>query len=140
MKPRERVIRAIEHEDPDRVPLDISIRVDVMRKLRSYLGLKDEEAVLRRLGIDFRSVGIDPPTGYKPKSEIPNEDAGGWTKETYMLYDEWGIKMKATIDGKQSRIVYHPLQHVSLDEYEFPNLDAPGRFNRAEKQLSLIHI
>jgi uroporphyrinogen decarboxylase len=135
VKPRERVIRAIEREDPDRVPLNINIRVDVMRKLCRYLGLKDKEALLKRLGVDFRSVRINPPSGYEPRSKIPNEDAGGWEKEIYMLYDEWGIRWEATSDGKHSRITYHPLQYVNLEEYEFPSLDVPGRFDRAEREI-----
>jgi len=143
MKPRERVIKAIEHEEPDRVPLNISIRTDVIKKLYAYFGFDEAklsqddkmEALLKRFGIDFRSVSIDPPTGYKPKFEVPDEDVGGWEREIYLLYEEWKIKMKPTVDGKQARIVYHPLQHIDLDDYQFPDIEAPGRFDRAEKRI-----
>jgi uroporphyrinogen decarboxylase len=143
MKPKERAIRAIEHEEPDRVPLNIEIRTDVMKKLYTYFELNDanysqdekEEALLKRLGIDFRSVSINPPIGYKPKLKVPDEDVGGWKRERYVLYEEWRIKMKASIDGKQSRIVYHPLQHIDLNDYEFPDIDAIGRFDEAERKV-----
>ncbi|MEM2111610.1 MAG: uroporphyrinogen decarboxylase family protein, partial [Candidatus Bathyarchaeia archaeon] len=53
-----------------------------------------------------------------------------------VVEDEWGIKRKLGATGKYWHFVYHPLQDLdSVDEYEFPDIDAPGRFETAKKQL-----
>jgi uroporphyrinogen decarboxylase len=50
------------------------------------------------------------------------------------LEDEWGIQRQLNATRTQSRIVKHPLREVdSLDEYTFPDPEAPGRFDTAEK-------
>ncbi len=52
--PRERVMRAIDHREPDRVPIDISAVDDVMDALIDYLGIKteDEEEAKVFMGAD----------------------------------------------------------------------------------------
>ena len=93
MTKRERVIKAINHETPDRTPLDLGatgqtgISASALYKLRKALGLKEkpikisemfqmlgrvDEDVLERLGVDV--IGLNSPynmfgvkhTGYKP--------------------------------------------------------------------------
>jgi uroporphyrinogen decarboxylase len=72
MKPRERLMRALRHEEPDRVPIDIgtavtSIHREAYMRLKEYRGLDQapprildpvqqvvelEEPVLRRFKVD----------------------------------------------------------------------------------------
>ncbi len=46
---RERVLRAINHEEPDKIPIDfgatyaISIHIDAHRDLIAHLGIKDND-------------------------------------------------------------------------------------------------
>jgi uroporphyrinogen decarboxylase len=66
MAPRERVLRAFAHEEPDRVPRWCGASPGFLAKARRELGLADDEAVLARFGDDFRRVharyvGPDPP-------------------------------------------------------------------------------
>ena len=61
MKPRERVIKALEHEQPDRVPFDFMVRPEVYERLRRHFDFDENEPVLKNLGIDVRSVMMYPP-------------------------------------------------------------------------------
>lgn len=53
---RRRVEKALAFEKADRVPIDYAANPAIHRRLMEALGLSDEEALLRHLGVDFRSV------------------------------------------------------------------------------------
>ncbi|GEM_PF-3473124 len=55
LSPRERVLKAINHEEPDRVPIDISAVDEVMDALIDYYGIKvDDEEIKIYMGADGR--------------------------------------------------------------------------------------
>ena len=56
MTSRERVLTAFAHQVPDRTPLDFAGEPEVCTRLIDHLGLADREALLRRLGVDFRHL------------------------------------------------------------------------------------
>ena len=58
MSCRRRVLDAARHRETDRVPLDYWSREDVTARLCAHLGVRDEEALYRRLGIDLRGIPI----------------------------------------------------------------------------------
>ena len=124
MSPRERVLRALEHEEPDRVPLDETIDWGHLHPwvyAANHLGAKTYEDLRRKLGIDLRRIGwsiqeeVKMPQSYKPGS---------------VFEDEWGVKYEITADGIHSRIIYHPLQHIPLSEFKFPSFERV--FDKAE--------
>ena len=53
---KERVLTAVAHKEPDRVPLDFYATPEVWKNLKAYFGVRDDEAVLRNLQVDFRGV------------------------------------------------------------------------------------
>ena len=62
--PRERVLCALAHEEPDRLPLDFWAVPEVRARLLRHFRARNEEEVLRRLGIDLRAVApayVGPP-------------------------------------------------------------------------------
>jgi len=64
MTPRERVLAAVRHEEPDRVPLFYRDVPEVRARLLADLRCEDVESLLRHLGVDFRWVGpeyVGPP-------------------------------------------------------------------------------
>jgi|GEM_PF-1627157 len=81
MTPRERIVAALDHRSPDRVPLDVggcdasSIVAAAYEQLKAHLGIESEtvflnrrsgvvkpdEAVLRRLGAATRIVILGQP-------------------------------------------------------------------------------
>ena len=117
MNSRDRVTKAIEHEEPDRVPLDDTIEwghVHPWVHVAKYLGAKTYEDLRRKLGIDLRRVGWP----MQEEIKLPTSPRPGTVIE-----DEWKIKYEITADGVHSRIIYHPLQHIPLSEFEFPSFD-----------------
>jgi len=82
MNSRERMLRALNHQEPDRVPIDLGggptgIEGQAYDSLRELLDFKSEtqtfvrdhveidEPILERLGVDTRYIRIKPPRSYK---------------------------------------------------------------------------
>lgn len=64
MTSRERVRRAVDHREPDRVPCFYSGEREPTEALLQYFGISEEEHLLRILGVDTRHVGpryVGPP-------------------------------------------------------------------------------
>jgi len=137
---RERVFKTLNHEEPDRVPLDDAwmayVRLDVWDAIKRYLHVEDDEKVRRYLGIDFRYLVMDPSEKFKKNAKFYYPFGLFKPAESGLLEDEWGVKYQITGNGLYLRYYYHPLANADvddLDQYEFPSLDAPGRFDEAEK-------
>ena len=100
MKPRERLLVALNHREPDRVPLDLgglpgsAISVRAHENLKAHLGIQsptrvrssifltahpDEEVILK-LGVDVKMVATKAPAGFELRPL-----AGG------KIVDEWGV-------------------------------------------------
>lgn len=79
MRPKERVLAAIEHREPDRVPLDYGARPEVTQALCDFLGVDSTcayrhnwdfpEPLLQALGVDIRILRADyaGPTRQTPE-------------------------------------------------------------------------
>jgi uroporphyrinogen decarboxylase len=59
MLPRERVLSALRHQQPDRVPLDFWAVPEIWKKFEQNMHTSDKEAILQRLGVDVREVAPD---------------------------------------------------------------------------------
>ena len=83
LSPKERVLAALAHQEPDRVPVNYSANADIDRRLKAHFGLppEDGEGLLQALGVDFRSVGA-PYRGPKLHADIPGKG---------IRVDDWGI-------------------------------------------------
>lgn len=136
MTSRERVLRALNHEEPDRVPLDLgggftSVLLDTYRNLRAYLGITEgevqlvsrvwqlarvEEAVLRHFEIDTRYV-----VEKGPKRVAEHQSSSG------TLIDEWGVERRKV--GYYYDIVRSPLEAAETEDlarYPWPDPLDPG--------------
>ncbi|MDP6042302.1 MAG: uroporphyrinogen decarboxylase family protein, partial [Candidatus Latescibacteria bacterium] len=76
MESYERVTAALERLPLDRVPMRLNARTEVIAALKVHLGLDSDEALLQRLGIDFRYVGMRyvgprPKPGFVPQNAPP---------------------------------------------------------------------
>ena len=145
MQPRARVIAALNHEEPDRVPIDLgstivtSIGSRAYERLRQELGLplhpleivdvvqqlpKLEEDLLLALGVETRAVGPNAPSTWKLKIE---DEGDHWT-----FADEWGAKLEMPkVDGHYFDWVEFPLKESTLDAlaaFAWPNPDDPARY------------
>ena len=103
MKPRARVIQALGHKEPDRIPIDLgativtSICKQVYLELNQHLGMPVEEtrlmdyvqqlpyvdeALMQRFGVDFRMVQLPAAT----TSQVDIFEEGNY----FAFIDRWG--------------------------------------------------
>ena len=147
MTSRERVLTALDHREPDRVPIDLGgnqtgIHKFAYQKLIEHLGLDEEivimdlvqqlakpsEAVLERLHVDTRYVSAGGAKSFK--GEIVRRERNGrmWSDFT----DEFGVTWSMPDDYPYYFDITHsPLAGLSLKEiedYPFPKGDDPSRF------------
>ena len=96
---RDRVGAAIDHREPDRVPIDFWAAPEVMHRLQQHLGLSNEEALLQSLGVDFRV--------HRGPSYV------GWEMRRHRdgtVEDLWGVRRREVGFGKgEKRGVYKEL-------------------------------
>lgn len=129
MTQRERMIKTLNHELPDRIPTTISARNEVIRALCRYFD-DDVSGVYKRLGIETgASIGFGirfNPDFDKKVNGILTGDcpyAGGkfifHSEDTFE--DRWGVIRRKGMDGKYVEWISGPLVNAeSPDEYDFP--------------------
>ncbi|TFG47886.1 MAG: hypothetical protein E4H40_05650 [Candidatus Brocadiia bacterium] len=153
MTSRERVLKALNHEVPDRVPIDLGgFQTGIHRKayseLLGHLGVADEitildpvqqlakpcEAILERFNVDVRYVCAHGPESFK--GGIEQNTRGG--KLWHDLKDEFGVVW--SMPDKQQLymdISHHPLADATVDDiadYPFPDGSDPTRFAGVREQ------
>jgi len=121
---RERVYRTIFFEQPDAVPLEIQYDGATAAKYQRSIS-----RLLKQHPNHFLTVRYTPPKG-----------SVGYNTSTLVLgRDEWGVTWADDFNMGR-RVVGHPLQDWgSLDRYVFPDVDAEGRFDLAEKMIKENH-
>ena len=128
MTSRERVLKSVSHEQPDRTPVDFWCRSDVAARLMSRLDISDKEQLLQRLGIDIRAIPIEEHIAsfYRRANGIlggKSESSG----KRYHIYDDgrfedaWGIVRKLGEDGLYDQWVSGPfVENPNLDSFAWP--------------------
>jgi uroporphyrinogen decarboxylase len=91
MTPRQRVRTCFACGEPDRVPVDYSSNPGIDRRLKEHFGLaaNDSEGLLRKLGVDFRSVSA-PYVGPKLHADIPDRHIDLWGIRTRWVEHDSG--------------------------------------------------
>jgi uroporphyrinogen decarboxylase len=79
MTSKQRVKAAIEHQEPDRVPVNYLYNTEIDVRLKEHYGLdgKDNEGLRQALGVDFRGVGA-PYIGPKLHPDLPGRQIDMW--------------------------------------------------------------
>ncbi|HUU22507.1 MAG TPA: uroporphyrinogen decarboxylase family protein [Phycisphaerae bacterium] len=89
MTSRQRVLDAVGHRQPDRIPIDFWAVPEVYRQLQEALRLPDAEAVLRKFDVDLRYFN-----GPAIKGQRPAGPPGG------VVQDHWGaVRKPAAVRG-----------------------------------------
>jgi uroporphyrinogen decarboxylase len=146
---RERFIKALNHQEPDRVPIDLGsvgggITDVAYSRVKEHLGIEGEEGttytttlvvsqfderVLRALDVDIRHLGL---RGSKKRPGRVERGDGSWA-------DDWGIVYRKA--GYYNQIVGNPLRNATvadLKSYPWPDAGDPSRVEGlAEKAKSL---
>ncbi len=133
MTHRERFLMAINHEEPDRVPIDVWYTPEAEKKLLNYLGEDTEKLSLyaadggylpHLMDHDFLITRLGPCTSY-------------YLKDTQEYYDEWGIKWRWIDTGTGNRyteMVERPLANIKApDEFTMPDFKDEKRYEESKK-------
>lgn len=147
LTPRQRLTKALNHEIPDRVPIDLGgnqtgIHKNAYRALVRHLGISDDvrimdavqqlaqpcERVLERLHVDTRYVWAGAPASWRGGIVTACRDGRNWED----LTDEFGVRWSMPEDAPYYMdITLHPLANATiadLKEYPWPKGDDPSRF------------
>ena len=153
MTSRERVIKALNHEVPDRVPIDLGgfqtgIHKKAYGELLVHLGIPDEitvldpvqqlakpcEDVLQRFNVDIRYVCSHSPDSFKGGIEQNTRQGKIW----HDLKDEFGVVWSMPDDQRlYMDISHHPLADATIEDiedYPFPDGGDPTRFTGVRQQ------
>jgi len=155
MTSRERVLTAVDHREPDRVPLDLActhvtgISRIAYERVRAYLGMPPHEPqwqdviqqtvipaedFLDRFGVDTR--GLFPLTSHNWDVFDKLEDGG----EVWVYHDEWGMTQHFPKEnGLWFTIVEFPLAEMppeaaTIDAYPWPDAGDPVRVEGLREQ------
>lgn len=156
MKPRERVALALNHKEPDRIPIDLggticsSIHINAYTELKKHLGMELEEirmadyiqqlpyldeTLLERFQVDFRMVQL--PAATAPDVHIFEEG------DYYAFIDRWGSKLHMPKQGGfYFDWVDFPIKEPTmeaLDAYTWPQPDPPEYNARLREQARFLY-
>jgi len=152
MNSRERVTTALNHKEPDRVPIDVggtgatTLLIPTYESLKKYLGIKKETLLTSRF---FRTVYLDEEILKKLDVDalliIPNTaknfkdiELGG---ESFI--DEWGIQALKPDDSLYYRFEKHPLENAEtvgdILKYKLPDPCDKGRFEGLKEKVEYLY-
>jgi uroporphyrinogen decarboxylase len=138
---RERVLCALDHQEPDRVPLFLgtsgatTVLGPGYDALKKHLGIAGgperwfsramqytllDEAVMARLGSDGRPIFPGPAESALRREVSPD-----------CLVDDWGVTWRRAPGILYFEMADAPLRNATLDDldrFAWPNLTPPGRF------------
>jgi uroporphyrinogen decarboxylase len=140
MTSRERVLCALNHEEPDRVPIFFgtsgvtTMNTAAYDRLKAHLGLQTEtrsfwralqcatldEEVMTRFHSDGRPLIPGPAASTLSRDIAPDR-----------FVDAWGITWRSQPGNHYYDIAINPLRDATLDDlgrYAWPDLANPGRF------------
>jgi uroporphyrinogen decarboxylase len=151
MKSRQRALTALNHQEPDQVPIDLgatensTITRIAYQNLREYLDLAPDpdpfiinrqmdavypkEDLLERYQVDFRPVRPSPT--WQVKTREMTDDS---------FYDELGIRWRKA--GYYYDMVEHPMRGFTLDEIlaaQWPDAHQAGRVAGIRAQAEDLH-
>lgn len=111
MTPRERVLTAFDHVEPDRVPMWCGASPEFWNKAKAHLGIQDDEALRQRFHDDFRRVW--------PRYVGPEVKLGPGAKyQTPFGIDRHGVGFGQPMS--------HPLADANLDQVHAYPWPEPG--------------
>lgn len=153
MNSKERVLIALNHAEPDRIPLDLGgwvttiseitynkllkhLNIDREREVFDWLrqNVEPEEEILNRLGIDTRYVYPGKPYSWTFSPEKKGE--------ALYVVDEWGCGFIKTPDTFYYNLVNSPLADATiadLEIYTWPDPCDPGYLDDVVERARQLH-
>ncbi|MGA2256467.1 MAG: uroporphyrinogen decarboxylase family protein [Thermoguttaceae bacterium] len=157
MTPRQRMLATLNHQAPDRVPIDLGgnqtgIHKFAYEALLKHLGIADQisimdavqqlaqpcEALLERFHVDTRYIAAKAAAGFQGGIVQNRRDGRLW----HDLRDEFGVVWSMPDDHPYYMdISHHPLAKATLADiaaYPFPKGDDPGRFDGLRERALML--
>ena len=151
LKPRERVLRALKHQEVDRIPIDLggthnsTMGTQAYNNFKKYLNIsspttilnpafdivKMEENVLKLLPVDTRSVFANPPSRTQSR----------WLDDNTLIND-WGVKYHRPDGWHQFDMISHPLAEANEDDLEhfaWPDVEDTARYAGLSELVRDLH-
>lgn len=138
---RERVVTALEHREPDRVPFDCTFSFGAYLRLKEYLGYESREVV--RPGGPF--LNVRPPIEFMKLLNVDLFYIGLGRGEHTPVFeygadtftDEWGVTFRKIENpsGVNYEFASHPLRDATvrdLANYPWPDPNDPARVRGLE--------
>ena len=158
MTSRERVKTALNHQETDRVPIDLGgfqtgIHKNAYKELIDYLGIKEEirmldpvqqivipsEIILQKFHVDVRYITAHGPDSFKGGIETNVRKGRTW----HDLKDEFGVVWSMPDDQQlYMDISHHPLANAGIDDiarYPFPDGSDKSRFTGVRESVMKLH-
>ena len=140
MSPKERFLKAINLKQPDRPPLYLSFVPQMAEKLYQHYGMEYQPPIdsflsnhvswtdlLDRMGVDCMCIAPSSPDNAKTR-----------IRPDGLIVNEWSMGMRN--HGLYNDFTVFPLAHAQsveeIENFPFPEVDAPGRFRDAEKTMA----
>ncbi|MFB0547104.1 MAG: uroporphyrinogen decarboxylase family protein [Anaerolineae bacterium] len=133
MNSKERVLTAINHKEPDRVPILATFTPQIIKTLMDETGYSEEEVGLK-LGDDIILVEFGMVTGYYGGGCFGHSAYMADERGAYV--DEWGIRWQTM--GYYTEMAKHPLAQATmddLDDYPWPDLLKEENFEAARETI-----
>jgi uroporphyrinogen decarboxylase len=157
MTSRQRVLAALNHKEPDRVPIDLGgfqtgIHKKAYESLLKHLDLHDDitimdpvqqlakpcEELLQRFHVDVRYVIAHGPDSFQGRIEENRRNGRLW----HDLKDEFGVVWSMPDDQQlYMDISHHPLANATIDDiadYPFPDGGDRSRFSGVREQAAQL--
>lgn len=152
LTPRERVRLALDHKEPDRVPITLGGSANHLTEqryqlLRDHFGVQDiprrtlvgfyttpdYSPVLDRLGTDFRFIHIRPP-----KSYVSNSLVGEFKDFT----DEWGLTHRLTAGyyDLAGTPLADDLSVEAIERFPWPDPYDPARLEGVKEEVEHLYF
>jgi len=151
MNSRQRIATALNHKEPDRVPIDIggtgatTLLIPTYEALIKFLGINKktpmvsrffrmaylDEEILKRLGVDALLIMPNAPNNFKD-IELSNG-----------YIDEWGIEALKPTNSLYHKFEKHPLGNAEtvgdIEKYKLPDPDDPGRIEGLRERIEYLY-
>jgi uroporphyrinogen decarboxylase len=122
MRSRERVLAAIARETPDRTPRDFWAEPPALNRLFAFLGHRDEERLLRDLGVDIRHVNAVTPLDREVGEGIVQNF---WGERFVFRKTAWGPMredVKGALASAQSLAELEAFPWPTPDDFDYSHL------------------
>lgn len=134
MLPRERVLKALNHQTTDRIPLDFWATPETWDKLKNHFHTQDEEIILQKLEVDIRQVQPDYiGPEFRTLEDESFYDAMGVhrrrVKNDFCVYEEYASSPLGYVESVEDFEQYN--SWPSVKDYDFKGLaDKVGEIHK----------